>query len=90
MNDTQLTHDFLEFLMKNYAVRLEMTKEDANLFEQRYPDLAAKMNRKMTEEEFIQEYCIPCIAHNDEENLLIGKECSYYKMCFEKRGMKYE
>lgn len=44
MND--LTHDFLQFLIENYGVRLSMSKEDADLFERRYPDLMEKMEKE--------------------------------------------
>jgi len=46
MNNQQLTYNFLKFLIENYGVRLSMTKEDANLFEQLYPDLVEKMEKK--------------------------------------------
>lgn len=46
MKNRELTHDFLEWLMKNYGVRLSMTKEDADLFERLYPDLAAQLERE--------------------------------------------
>ena len=45
MSNQQLTHDFLKFLIENYGVRLSMTKEDANLFKQLYPDLVEKMEK---------------------------------------------
>ena len=45
MSNQQLTHDFLEFLMENYGVRLSMTKEDADLFKRHYPDLVEKMEK---------------------------------------------
>ena len=45
MNNEQLTHDFLQFLIENYGVRLSMTKEDANLFERLYSDLVEKMEK---------------------------------------------
>ena len=38
-------HDFLQWLIENYGVRLNMSKEDANLFEQLYPDLVEKMEK---------------------------------------------
>lgn len=46
MNNIQLTHDFLEFLMENYSVRLEMSKKDAILFEQLYPDLTERIEKE--------------------------------------------
>lgn len=45
MNNEQLTHDFLQFLIENYGIRLSMTKEDANLFEQLYPDLIERLEK---------------------------------------------
>ena len=45
MSNQQLTHDFLQFLIENYGVRLNMTEEDANLFERLYPDLVEKMEK---------------------------------------------
>lgn len=45
MNNKQLTHDFIKFLIENYGVRLSMTEEDANLFERLYPDLMEEMEK---------------------------------------------
>lgn len=45
-NKQQLTHDFLQFLIENYGVRLSMTEEDADLFEQLYPDLTEQMEKE--------------------------------------------
>ena len=45
MNNEQLTHDFLKFLIENYGVRLSMAEEDVNLFERLYPDLVEKMEK---------------------------------------------
>lgn len=45
MSNKQLTHDFLQFLIENYGVRLSMTEADANLFEQLYPDLMEEMEK---------------------------------------------
>jgi hypothetical protein len=42
----ELTHDFLKWLIENYGVRLSMSKEDANLFERTYPDLAAQLEEE--------------------------------------------
>lgn len=42
----ELTHNFLKWLIENYGVRLNMTEEDANLFERLYPDLAAQLERE--------------------------------------------
>ena len=46
MNNQQLTHDFLEWLIENYAVRLSMNEKDENLFERLYPDLVEKMEKE--------------------------------------------
>ena len=45
----KITHDFLKWLMENYGVRLSMTKEDADLFERLYPDLAEQLEREENE-----------------------------------------
>ena len=45
----ELTHDFLKWLIENYGVRLSMSKEDANLFERTYPDLAAQLEKENNE-----------------------------------------
>ena len=41
-----LTHNFLQWLIENYGVRLSMSKEDAELFEQQYPDLAEQLEKE--------------------------------------------
>lgn len=41
--NNQLTHDFLKWLIDNYGIRLSMSKEDADLFECIYPDLAERL-----------------------------------------------
>ena len=46
MSNIQLTHDFLQFLIENYAVRLTMDEKDKNLFERLYPDLVEKMEKE--------------------------------------------
>ena len=46
MNNKQLTHDFLEWLIENYGIRLSMSEKDANLFEEHYPDLVEKMEKE--------------------------------------------
>ena len=51
MNNLQLTHDFLKWLMENYAVRLEINEKDADLFERRYPDLAAYLEKENESDE---------------------------------------
>lgn len=51
MNNSQLTHDFLKWLMENYAVRLEMNEKDADLFERLYPDLAAYLEKENESDE---------------------------------------
>ena len=84
MSNEQLTHDFLEWLMENYAVRLEMDKEDENLFERRYPDLAEKMDKK---NKFIEEYCIPCTMHSDEDDGFMGEYCTHYEECIKRRAI---
>ena len=44
--NNQLTHDFLKWLMDNYGVRLSMSKEDSDLFERTYPDLAKRLEKE--------------------------------------------
>lgn len=51
MKNRELTHDFLEWLMENYGVRLSMTEEDADLFERLYPDLTAQLEREDNEDD---------------------------------------
>ena len=46
----KLEHDFLKWLMENYGVRLSMTEEDADRFEQLYPDLAAQLEPEEIDE----------------------------------------
>lgn len=50
MKNRELTHNFLKWLIENYGVRLSMTKEDADLFERLYPDLAAQLEKKENED----------------------------------------
>lgn len=49
MSNTQLTHDFLKWLIDNYGIRLNMSKEDADLFERLYPDLATVLEKENNE-----------------------------------------
>ena len=47
MNNKQMTHDFLQWMIDNYNVRITMEKkEDARMFEHFFPDLAAQLERK--------------------------------------------
>lgn len=46
MSNIQLTHDFLEWLIENYGVRLSMNEKDAILFEQLYPDLVERLEKE--------------------------------------------
>lgn len=44
--NTQLTHDFLKFLMDNYGIRLTMNEKDSEIFERTYPDLVERLEKE--------------------------------------------
>lgn len=46
MSNTQLTHDFLKWLIDNYGIQLIMSENDADVFEQLYPDLTEQLEKK--------------------------------------------
>lgn len=45
-NKQQLTHNFIKFVMKNYGIRLTMTKSDGDKFEELFPDLVAVLEKE--------------------------------------------
>ena len=49
--NNKLVHDFLEWLIENYGVRLSMAESDANLFERLYPDLAVYLEKENENDE---------------------------------------
>lgn len=46
MSNTQLTHDFLKWLIDNYGIQLIMSENDMDVFEQLYPDLTEQLKKK--------------------------------------------
>jgi len=46
MNNKQLTHDFIKFVMENYGIRLTMTESDGEKFEELFPDLVEILEKE--------------------------------------------
>ena len=46
MSNTQLTHDFLKWLIDNYGIQLIMSENDEDVFKQLYPDLTEQLEKK--------------------------------------------
>lgn len=46
MNNKQLAHDFIRFVMENYGIRLTMTESDGEKFEELFPDLVAVLEKE--------------------------------------------
>lgn len=46
MNNKQLAHDFIRFVMENYGIRLTMTESDGETFETLFSDLAKILEKE--------------------------------------------
>ena len=77
----QIAHDFIKFVMENYGVRLSMAEEDADRFEQLYPDLAAQLEPEEIDENGIGRTLI-CIGFRplpDDICAQLSKKYQLYK-----------
>ena len=43
---SNLTHDFIQFLIENYGIQLIMSEKDSKKFKEQYPDLIEQMEKK--------------------------------------------